>query len=207
MTNTNIRTKQHKKTLIRFDMTKNNYCVYVHANKMNGKRYVGVAKNLKQRWASGYDSCPFFYKAIQKYGWDGFTHYVLFDGLSLEEADEIEREYIQKYKTQDRKYGYNILPGGHGGGMLGKHHTEETKQKMREKHEGRKFTERHKANLSKSHLGKKSHCKPVVCLDTGVIYESGRMAERITGTRSKGISQCCLNKQETCNGLRWAFVK
>ena len=205
--NINIRIRQVRRILTVFDMNSDTYCVYVHANKSNGKRYVGVAKNVKKRWASNYETCPFFYHALQKYGWDGFTHYILFDGLTLEQADELEREYILKYKTQNNNYGYNVLSGGHNIGMLGAHHSKKTKKLMSEKHKGRKFTDEHKANLSKSHLGKKSHCKPVICLDTGVIYESGRMAEEITGTRAKGISMCCLGKQETCNGLKWAFMR
>lgn len=187
-------------------MDKNCYCVYVHANKANGKRYVGVAKNVKHRWSSKYETCPIFYGALQKYGWEGFTHYILFGGLSLEEADKIEREYIKRYKTQNRKYGYNVLPGGHGGGMLGKHQSKEAKQAISKKNKGRIFTESHRDNLRKSHMGNKIRCKPVVCLDTGVVYESGRAAEKITGAKAKGISKCCLNKQDTCNGLRWAFA-
>ena len=40
-------------------------------------------------------------------------------------------------------------------GMLGKHHTEETKQKMREKALGRKISLEQKEKLRQSHLGKK----------------------------------------------------
>lgn len=189
-----------------FDRNMGNYTVYIHTNKINGKRYVGVAKDVKKRWASNYQTCPVFYKALKKYGWDGFTHYILLDGLTLEEADDLERKYIARYKTQDKRYGYNVLPGGHNIGMTGVNHSDKTKRLMSEKAKGRKFTEEHKEKLRRSHLGKKSHCKPVMCLDTGIIYESGQMASKATGAHKNCISKCCMGLQETAKGYRWAFV-
>lgn len=54
-----------------------NYTVYVHVNKINGKMYVGItSQTVEQRWrqGKGYKHCVFFYRAIEKYGWDGFEH-------------------------------------------------------------------------------------------------------------------------------------
>lgn len=98
-------------------MENNNYKVYVHANKVNGKRYVGITSTpLKRRFDNGlgYSSTTIFGRAIQKYGFDGFTHYILFDNLTKQEAERIEKEYIAKWHTQDTKYGYNGTAGGEG---------------------------------------------------------------------------------------------
>lgn len=93
-----------------------NYQVYIHQNKVNGKMYCGqTCKTLKQRSRSngkGYDECPRFYNAIQKYGWDNFNHFTLIDGLTKEEADIVETEIIKKYHLTDDHYGYNINEGG-----------------------------------------------------------------------------------------------
>ncbi len=89
------------------------YCVYVHVNKINEKSYIGITYNFKQRTGkngNGYKGCPKFYKAIQKYGWDNFSHLILIENLSIEMACEIEKELIKKYDTI--KNGYNILEGG-----------------------------------------------------------------------------------------------
>lgn len=47
-----------------------------------------------------------------KYGWDGFSHEILFTGLNQDEAFQKEKELIQKYNSTNRDYGYNIASGG-----------------------------------------------------------------------------------------------
>lgn len=92
------------------------YIVYCHTNKINNKKYIGqTCRSLETRSGSngcGYKECPYFYRAIQKHGWDNFEHKVLFENLSKESADRIEKILIQMFKTQDSDYGYNIQNGG-----------------------------------------------------------------------------------------------
>lgn len=58
---------------------KNNWCVYMHTNNINGKRYIGISQNPKRRWKNGNGyKTQLFGKAINKYGWDNFTHEILF---------------------------------------------------------------------------------------------------------------------------------
>lgn len=88
---------------------KDNYCVYVHINKINGEMYVGQSCDLHERWrcqGKNYIQCTKFFHAIKKYGWDNFIHAVIKDNLSLEEADITERELISVFDTI--KNGYNI---------------------------------------------------------------------------------------------------
>ena len=53
-----------------------NYKVYVHINKINGKRYYGITKQkrIKRRWENGkgYKKQSYFYSDIEKYGWGNF---------------------------------------------------------------------------------------------------------------------------------------
>lgn len=91
---------------------KNEYCVYMHTNRVNGKKYVGISKDYKKRWrgGSGYRSQKKFHSAILKYGWQNFKHQILEKNLTLEEAYKKEIEYIKEY---DSIYnGYNISSGG-----------------------------------------------------------------------------------------------
>lgn len=93
---------------------KNNYVVYVHTNKINGKKYVGItSQNITRRWrkdGSGYRTSTKFYKAILKYGFDSFLHEIVGVGLSKDEACSLEQHLIAVYDTY--KNGYNASLGG-----------------------------------------------------------------------------------------------
>lgn len=92
------------------------YIVYCHTNKINNKKYIGqTCRSLETR--SGSNGCHYynsshFYNAIKKYGWNNFEHEILFENISKESADRIEKILIQTFKTQDSNYGYNIQNGG-----------------------------------------------------------------------------------------------
>ena len=91
------------------------YTVYCHENKSNGKLYFGITKcSTRRRWGNGrgYKTQHIFGKAIEKYGWDGFEHIILYTGLSEAEAKQMEIDLIREFRTQDRRYGYNITAGG-----------------------------------------------------------------------------------------------
>lgn len=92
------------------------YIVYCHTNKVNGKRYIGqTCRSLETRCGSNgvhYKGSSHFWNAIQKYGWNNFEHEVLFENLSKESADRIEKMMIRILRTQNSDYGYNIQNGG-----------------------------------------------------------------------------------------------
>ena len=108
------------------------YYLYMHIAP-NGKMYVGITKQLPQsRWKNGYGyaSSPHFYNAILKYGWDNIEHIVLADNLSVEWACKLEKCLIEEYDLTNHENGYNVCVGG--GGTNGYHHSEESKQKLRD---------------------------------------------------------------------------
>lgn len=111
------------------------YKVYVHINKTNGKKYVGITKqDAKKRWQNGYgyynrNKTNYFWNAIQKHGWDGFEHIIIEENLTHEEANRKERYYISLYNSSNSDYGYNLTLGGNG--FLGQTRSEETKSKIR----------------------------------------------------------------------------
>lgn len=139
------------------------FVVYCHTNKTNNKKYIGITcQELNQRFrnGNGYKRSPYFYSAIQKYGWDNFTHEVLYNDLSETEAKEKEIELIDKLKTKDKKYGYNLTPGGEGyvgedNPWTGKHHTEEAKRKMSDARKGIPKSEKFKKYMSEKLKGRK----------------------------------------------------
>lgn len=95
----------------------------MHTNLINNKVYIGITKvGLEQRArkdGNHYAGSPYFYSAIQKYGWDNFKHEILLDNLTEKEVKEQEKYFIDKYKSNDREYGYNLTEGGDGVSGLG----------------------------------------------------------------------------------------
>ena len=132
------------------------WAVYVHRNKINGKRYVGITSNLKLRWRNGggYRPQPYFWRAIQKYGCNNFEHEILLQNETHEYACKAERCLIKHYKTKNPLYGYNLTDGGDG--PRGLIVTEETRQKMSESHKGKKLPDEQKKMLSETRIGEKN---------------------------------------------------
>ena len=70
----------------------NNYLVYIHTNKLNGKKYVGqTCQRPEKRWnnGKGYKLETYFGKAIKKYGWDNFEHEIVAENLTKEETKKL----------------------------------------------------------------------------------------------------------------------
>jgi group I intron endonuclease len=125
------------------------YIVYVHTTP-NGKKYVGITgQTLQQRWQNGlgYRKSSRFYNAILKYGWENIKHEILFENLTKAEAEQKEIEYIALYKSNDKRFGYNIENGGNSVGKL----SEETKKKISLKRKGIKPNDETRKKLSNAH--------------------------------------------------------
>jgi len=137
-----------------------NYCVYIHINKINNKKYVGITKtSTTKRWGkngSGYTRYKnsVFGRAIKKYGWDSFDHEIFTTNLSKERACRLEIILIETLRTRDKRYGYNVQPGGQLGNA-GVVFSEESRVKMREAKVGKNLSEEHKKHISNSLKGHK----------------------------------------------------
>lgn len=198
--------------------------VYVHINQQNGKRYVGITSKAKpeHRWNSGrgYQESPHFYSAICKYGWDGFTHLILADGLDAQTAKQMERDLIREWRTQDPACGYNQTSGGDG--TPGFHPSEATRAKLSEarKRENlsaetlarrslglreRKFTDEHKRKIGDSN-SKSIHMftKAGEYIRT---FRGARDAEVELGISHSHISQCCHGQRQSAGGFLWQFAQ
>lgn len=156
------------------------YTVYQHKNKINGKIYIGItSRKPEERWGDNgcnYKTSPYFYSAIQKYGWNNFEHNILFINLTKEQACLKEQELIKEFNSMNREYGYNSTSGGEifvmnketkqkiSQSMMGNKNglghacTEEKKQKISEAQKNRKFTEEHKQKLSNAAKNRHVSC-------------------------------------------------
>ena len=183
------------------------YCVYVHVNKINGKMYIGktiYGDNPNKRWkrGNGYRTQKFFYRAINKYTWDGFNHEVIAKNLTQAEAANFEKLLIKLYNTKNPKYGYNCTNGGEG--IEGYHHTEASKIKRN------KTMEKYLSNPEYIQKIRDAAAKRIICqftLNGDFIkrYDSIMDAQRQTGIHNAYISKNALSKLPSAHGYIFLF--
>ena len=188
------------------------YTVYCHTNKINGKRYVGITSvKPEYRWRNGlgYEKNKHFFGAIQKYGWEEFSHEILFTGLTAHEASEKEKYLIKKWNLLDDRYGYNLSSGGlnapiddvrgkmskaqkgEKGFWYGKKLSEETKHKMSLRKKGR--------------IPKSSPPKPVIWVDKGIIFPSLTEASKGAGISPATVHKLCNHQNKRKNAFHFEY--
>lgn len=129
---------------------KNTNTVYMHINKINGKKYIGITKNKPEdRWKNGthYEHNPYLTNSIKKNKWENFDHVILKEGLSREEASMWEKYYVKLYNANDKDFGYNLTSGGDNNFTF----SPETIEKMKQgghKNKGKKRTPEQKQRIS-----------------------------------------------------------
>lgn len=204
--------------------------VYMHTVLANGKRYIGqTSLSVNRRWGlNGYRyKGQLFYNAIQKYGWENIKHEILATDLSQKEADELERFYIQKYKTDNSEYGYNITPGGKdGAGSPGGKNPNaravvcvETGERwecanycandihvnvaslQESLYRGYKCKGRHFKYEDDDTYKIKEGPHKIICLETGQIWETARECAKDFGVTPRTIWRYCSGKRNPPKGL------
>lgn len=133
-----------------------NYVVYKHTNNVNGRVYIGITcQKPEKRWKDGlgYETNQYFSRAIKKYGWENFSHDILYSGLEKQDAQTHEINLILFYRNSEVGC-YNILSGGDLG-RVGVPMSAETKEKLRKAKLGWKMTDEQRKRLSEARVGKK----------------------------------------------------
>ena len=98
---------------------------------------------------------------------------------------------------------------------MGFHLSEKQKQHLREINLGKKMSEEVKAKISQKNKGQKPTAlaiqkakeacnKAVICISTGIVYESATIASAITGEHRNTITRHCRNE---VRNPRWMFQK
>lgn len=254
------------------------FYVYKHTCP-NEKIYIGITKQQPiKRWGYngyGYRKNTLFYRAIQKYGWSNIKHEILYENLSKEEAEQKEIELIEKYKSNQPKYGYNIANGGNTTGTVseatkekisktlkgyefsderrknisintrkamanpeirkkiseankgrtnwrkGLKLTEEEREKLREHgfkkgnipwNKGKKGLQKHSEEWKKQARirlkeANKSKQTPIICVETGEIFESQSEAGRQKNISQGNIGACLTGKRNIAGGYHWQYYK
>lgn len=201
------------------------FVIYKHTSP-SGKVYIGqTCMNVWVRWlhnGKGYMRNPIFWKAIQKYGWDNFTHEILLEGLSKSEANYAEIYLIKWYKLHNMSY--NCTAGGDGTlgltpwnkglkGWLtpwnkGKHLSEETKTKISQHKRGHKYGPqseehiRHKAEKRKVPIVQVDINNPMIWKE----WPSAKDVEDCLKFNRKNIGQSVTNRSIHAYGYFWFYA-
>lgn len=148
------------------------WTVYIHTNKTNQKRYVGItSRKVEYRWGTdgcGYKTQP-FYSAIEKYGWDGFDHDIIAENLTEDEANNFEIFLIKELDSLLQHNGYNTTEGGKGTKGLN------TDRSM--------YTGANASNVRR-----------VICLNTMEIFDCIKDASEKYNTESNTICKAIMHK-------------
>lgn len=131
--------------------------VYQIYNTETGKRYIGSSINVERRLKEHYRNLKKHKHCNQhlQNAWNKYEEYLIFEPLEYCEPDEclkLEQQYIDYYNSANRENGYNIDTQA---ASAGKHLSDETKDKIRQKATGRKWSDELRQNWLKSNIGKK----------------------------------------------------
>lgn len=182
-----------------------NYSIYMHINKINGKKYVGQTKQvLKQHWKNGLgyiEEQPYFYKAIKKYGWNNFEHILLETNINtLEEANEREKYWITFYDAKNPEKGYNLTDGGVDEAQLERAHAGWRKWRQEN-------PEQFMQNVKKMQQARIKQCSiPVYNKELNQVFYSAGKASRATGVNQSNITKCCKGKYKTAGGYHGSYA-
>ena len=109
--------------------------IYKITNKINNKVYIGQSKEVEHRLRehqlrpfrgdenTNKEYNKYLYKAIRKYGLENFSFEIL-EECSPDILADKESYYINLFKSNDEKFGYNCTDGYEYSsyGMKGSHH-------------------------------------------------------------------------------------
>ena len=131
--------------------------IYQIRNLVNGKVYIGSAKNMGYRWrihrrdlGKQKHHSPHLQKAWEKHGPGGFVFEVLQLVEDVGDLIRLEQEWLDKVRPFDKDRGYNISPTA--GSNLGLKRSEEFKKRISEerKASGWKPDAAHRAAVGKA---------------------------------------------------------
>jgi predicted GIY-YIG superfamily endonuclease len=184
-----------------------NYKVYFLKNKHKDIVYCGLTGGeLKTRFDA--------HVVKHKLGREEYSIELVQEYLTLEQAAQLERMLISQHNLIE--VGLNRSPGSING--CSQLHSERQKKKWSEERKGKSVSSEHAAKNRTARLGKsnsdywhkrhvESHSKPVMCVETGEVFSSARIAAKKLNLQYSKISLVCNGKRNSTGGLHFIFHK
>lgn len=197
------------------------YYIYQITNTVNGKFYIGSAKNLTRRKATHLRRLKnkthhsrYLQNAFDKYGESSFVFSVL-DTVEDDKVYDIENQYIK-----DLKPDYNMMKDVFS--HIGLKRSKETCEKISKALTGKKMSEETKQKVRQANIGKKqspqlvakrlrNNYKRIAAYDkkTGNLikeYESATHAAKELGIKRALIYEVLNNYEKSHKGIIWKRI-
>lgn len=202
--------------------------IYLYTNRINGKQYVGQTQreNDDRFFEHVRHHATAFDKAIDEYGIEAFDYRIIDHADSTEELNKKEQYWIKRLNTKIQN-GYNLTDGGattrgfhhsveskkkmsatkraeqynvgKNNNFYGKHHTQETREKMK-----LAWTEeRKKKQIPKLHA--KHFKRAVINETTGKKFSSIKEAGAYYSILPTHITASLNGRQKTAGGFVWKY--
>lgn len=210
------------------------FFVYVHKKESDGTVFY-VGKGTKLRWCNIHSRSLHWKNTARKHG---VYCDIVAASLTAQEALILEKKLIESYGRQDKCTGclVNMTAGGEGvvdyifteehrqkisEAGIGKKHTEDSKEKIRQANLNRVFSPETIIKMSEARKGvpyteaqRKSsairanpRARKIMCIETGEVYESITKAARALSLDSSSLTKACNGKKKSCKGFTWKFVE
>lgn len=96
------------------------WTIYCHTHIESGRCYIGLtSRTMEKRWKDHIrysrtlkGTPSYFANAIMKYGPEAFYHKVLEICISLSDANDAEKVWIEAFSAQNPEFGFNLTKGG-----------------------------------------------------------------------------------------------
>ena len=165
--------------------------IYKHTSP-SGKSYIGQTyQKIDTRWrgGKGYKACTLLNRAVEKYGWENFSHEIIdeINFVDIKVLNQLEEKYIIELNTLSPN-GYNLKTFGDN-----KLVSKETRDRNREATliqfeikghpmQGKKHTEEAKKNMSLASMGQ-------IAWNKGKAVWSDEEKKRISETTQKQFAE------------------
>lgn len=216
-----------------FTITPQNYYVYLHVKEDDGTVFY-VGKGTKLRWCVSFSRTLHWKNTAKKHGvvCQIVAHNLTAEEALILEKKLIASYGRQDQKTGCL---VNLTDGGDGvvnyvwteehrkkiseAGM-GRKHTDEFKQMVSKLHTGKVLSVETKKRISDARKGKplsekqkqsllnrgNKRSRKIICVETGVVYDSLTLAGKPLGLQATDISKVCKGKRKSLKGFSWKYL-